>query len=150
MLNYKETVYKGLKKASGRSDRQGKWATPPEVRSNSNQLPQSSNVRNELMKLVRENKAEKKKGVEFYRPANMGGAGNGDGLRGGYRSPNGDRTNDGGRTPTERGDGGKDGRTDRGTGAEDTTRLAIGMMIGGSVAPSSGTGTSTGGSTFLR
>lgn len=131
-MKYEEQVLKGLKRASRESDRDGKWATPPEVRSETEKVPFDINYQNVLTQLVKENRAEKKKGYLLYRPTGggFGGAGFGSGSQErGWGYPDDDirggRDTDGGdRNP-----------------AEESVRAGLGAMLGG-VA-----GSATGGST---
>ena len=87
-MQYEKEVNSGLKKASKESRREGKWANPPEVR-NESVVPRVVNVRIVLDQLVKESRAEKKKGELLYRPTGggVGGIGFGNSDKEGYRSP---------------------------------------------------------------
>lgn len=76
-MKFEEKVNSGLKRASRDSRRDGKWTIISEVREESHGVPISVRIRAVLMQLVKENRAEKKKGFELWRPAGMGAGGYG-------------------------------------------------------------------------
>lgn len=143
-MQYEKEVNSGLKRASKESNRDGKWATPPETRNESKGIPQSCNVRQVLDQLVKENRAEKKRGELLYRPAGGGAGGAGGAFGEGYRTP--DYGN--GRTPWDDGDitkpTGDRGNTEETRDPSKTTggnvAAAVGAMIVGGATPGRSTG----------
>ncbi len=122
-MRYEKEILTGLKKASSRSKRDGKWATVSEVRDYSKRVPFDTKIRPVLMQLVKENRAEKKREEELWRPVGLGGGGIGS------LSGEGKRGEDGGRTPYPDITNVPEG--DRNGNPKDTVGAAVGIMFAG-------------------
>ena len=129
-----ESVYRGTKKASRKSGRTGKWATPTEIKTNSDT---SEAIMPRLSVLKKQGKVEKKPSYNLWRPTSAAG---GKGSKGGHR---------GGRGPdtTPRGGGTRGDKPNRGRNPDDyseqtrrtvTTGITT-MIIGGSGGGGRGT-----------
>ena len=76
-----ESVYRGTKKASRKSGRTGKWATPTEIKTNSDT---SEAIMPRLSVLKKQGKVEKKPSYNLWRPTSAAG---GKGSKGNSRGP---------------------------------------------------------------
>jgi hypothetical protein len=143
-MKYESETLKGLKKSCGKSKRDGKWSTVSETRDYSKDIPMGIKIKPILIQLVKESRAEKKKGFELYRPTGGGWGGFGTDEPTTFKDLRGERSQeDSGR------DKGKDASRDDGSmpsrwsgddpiekgrvAPGDMVKTGVGIMIGGGI-----------------
>jgi len=122
-----ESVYRGTKKASRKSGRTGKWATPTEIKANSDT---SEAVMPRLSVLKKQGKVEKKPSYNLWRPTSGGGGGKGGH---GHRGGKGTDTTPRGGGDNPRGGRNPDDYTEQ--TRRNVTQGVLTMMVGGICLP---------------